>query len=258
MLFCGSYGRVRRDRNDYWFKQQRIAEYRTARSRFELMAGVNFSLLGQVRAGWRETRITNQLDTGVDIFQVLGSAAPERSSGGWLLTLDLEQADRLYFPRSGGSAQASYIETSRRDYSRVALELRGAVPLEGYVLASRFSRVGSPRGQLPLNDAARLGGLLNLTGFASGQLIGDDVAYGQVRGERIIGRAPLGLRGDLRLGVALEAAKVAHPYAVPRRDGWLGSVAVYLGGETPVGPFFLGIGRGSGGSVNAYLVIGVP
>ena len=256
--FVETMAEYRRDRNDYWFKQQRIAEYRTARSRFELMAGVNFSLLGQVRAGWRETRITNQLDTGVDIFQVLGSAAPERSSGGWLLTLDLEQADRLYFPRSGWSAQASYFETSRRDYSRVALELRGAVPWESYVLASRFSWVGSPRGQLPLNDAARLGGLLNLTGFASGQLIGDEVAYGQVRGERIIGRAPLGLRGDLRLGVALEAGKVAHPYAVQRRDGWLGSVAVYLGGETPVGPFFLGIGRGSGGSVNAYLVIGVP
>ena len=248
----------RRDRNDYWFEDHRIAEYRSGRSRFELMAGVNFSLLGQLRAGWRETRTSNQLDTGVDIFQALGQAPPARSSGGWLLTLDLEQADRLYFPRSGWSAQASYYESSRRDYSRLALEVRGAVPLESYVLASRFTWVGSPRGQLPLNDAARLGGLLNLTGFASGQLIGDEVAYAHVRGERIIGRAPLGLRGDLRLGLALEAGKVAHPYTVQRQGGWLNSVAVYLGGESPVGPFFLGIGRGSGGSVNAYLVIGVP
>ena len=31
-----------------------------------------------------------------------------------------------------------------------------------------------------------------------------------------------------------------------------------LGGETPVGPVFVGIGRGSGNSVNAYLVIGAP
>ena len=48
------------------------------------------------------------------------------------------------------------------------------------------------------------------------------------------------------------------PYTVQRSDGWLNSVAVYLAGETPVGPVFLGIGRGSGGSVNAYLVVGVP
>jgi NTE family protein len=84
------------------------------------------------------------------------------------------------------------------------------------------------------------------------------VAYGHVRAERIIGRAPLGLRGDMRLGFALEAAKVSQPYTQQVRNGWLNSVAVYLGGESPVGPAFLGIGRGSGGSINAYLVIGAP
>jgi NTE family protein len=118
--------------------------------------------------------------------------------------------------------------------------------------------VGSPRGQLPLSDAARLGGFLNLTGFANGQLIGDEVSYAHVRAERIIGSLPLGLRGDMRLGLALEAGKVAQPYTRQKREGWLGGVAVYLGGETPVGPVFLGIGRASGGSVNAYLVIGAP
>ncbi|MBK6470616.1 MAG: patatin-like phospholipase family protein [Betaproteobacteria bacterium] len=247
-----------RERNDYWFVDQRIAEYSSTRTRLDLAAGVNFRLLGQLRLGWRETQVTNSLETGVDIVQALAGAAPERASGGWLLALDLEQADRLYFPSLGWSLQASYYDSPRRDYSRVALEARGAVPWERWVLSSRLSWTGSPRGRLPLTDAARLGGLLNLTGFASGQLIGDDVAYGHVRAERVIGRAPVGLRGELRLGLALEAGKVGIPYTVQRSDGWLNSVAVYLAGETPVGPVFLGIGRGSGGSVNAYLVVGVP
>jgi NTE family protein len=130
--------------------------------------------------------------------------------------------------------------------------------LQDWVATGRLSWTGSPRGQLPLTDAARLGGLLNMTGYASGQLIGDDAAYGQLRAERVIGRAPPGLRGELRLGLALEAGKVAMPYTRQRSDGWLNSVAVYLAGETPVGPVFLGVGRGSGGSVNAYLVVGVP
>jgi NTE family protein len=202
--------------------------------------------------------VTNRLDTGVDVLQPLVGTSAERASGGWLLTLDLEQADRLYFPRRGWSTQASFFESSRRDYSRAAFEVRSAWPWGANVLATRATWVGSPRGELPLNDAARLGGLLNLTGFASGQLIGDEVAYAHVRAERIIGRAPLGLRGDLRLGLALEAGKVAHPYTKQVREDWLHSVAVYLGGETPVGPVFLGIGRGSGNSVNAYLVIGAP
>jgi NTE family protein len=256
--FVDAVAEYRRDRNDYFFGEQRIAEYRSARARLDLTAGVNFSLIGQLRLGWRETQVKNRLETGLDVFQLLADTASERASGGVLATLDLEQADRLYFPRRGWAVLASWYESQRRDYARAAVELRTSWPWQQFVLSTRATWVGSPRGELPLSDAARLGGLLNMTGFASGQFIGDEVAYAHVRGERIIGRAPLGLRGDLRLGVALEAGKVAHPYTRQVRDGWLNSVAVYLGGETPVGPIFLGVGRGNGGSVNAYLVIGVP
>jgi len=256
--FVGALAEYRRERNDYFSGEQRIAEYRSARARLDLTTGVNFKLLGQLRLGWRETQVQNRLETGFDVVQEQAGTAPERASGGWLAALELEQADRLYFPRRGWSLLASWYESQRRDYARAALELRSSWPWQSFVLSTRATWVGSPRGELPLTDAARLGGLLNLTGFASGQFIGDEVAYAHVRGERIIGRAPLGLRGDLRLGVALEAGKVAHPYTRQVREGLLTSVAVYLGGETPVGPVFLGIGRGNGGSVNAYLLIGAP
>ena len=248
----------RRERSDYWFVEQRVAEYRSARTRLDLGLGVNFRLLGQARLGWRETQVSNTLDTGLDVLSLLTSELAERRSGGWLLSLDLEQGNRLYFPSRGWALKTSYFDSPRRDYARFAFDLSASWPWQSYVLAGRVSWVGSTRGALPLTDAARLGGLLNLTGYASGQLLGDKVAYGQLRGERIIGRAPLGLRGELRAGLALETARVGRPYTRQVRDGDLHSVAVYLAGETPVGPFFLGLGRGSGGQVNAYLVIGVP
>ncbi|MBL8341837.1 MAG: patatin-like phospholipase family protein, partial [Rubrivivax sp.] len=260
----------RRERNDYFFLEQRIAEYRSVRWRAQLAGGLSLSLVGTARAGWREWRTNNELDTGIDILANL----PERSTGGWFVGVDFDQLDRLYFPRSGWSAEAEVFDSPRRDYSRLSLDLRGAftgalagrlvgtlpesLREAGWVLGGRLSWVGSPRGALPLDDAARLGGFLNLTAFASGQLIGDDVAYGHVRAERIIGRLPLGLRGDMRLGVALEAGRVATPYTVQKRTGTLRSLAVYLGGETPLGPVYLGIGHGSGGSTNAYLFIGTP
>jgi NTE family protein len=62
----------------------------------------------------------------------------------------------------------------------------------------------------------------------------------------------------MRLGVAVESGRVGTPYARQKREGWLHSLAVYLGGETPLGPVYLGIGYGSGGSTNAYLFIGTP
>ncbi len=78
------------------------------------------------------------------------------------------------------------------------------------------------------------------------------------RAERIIGRAPLGLRGDMRVGMALELGRVSQPFARQRRDGLLGSVALYLGGETPFGPVYLGLGQGDHRSTNAYLFLGTP
>jgi NTE family protein len=256
--FVASSIEYKRERNDYWFLERRIAEYRTARTRAELAVGLNFRLLGQVRLGWRETRISSGLETGLDVLGGLATNRAERASGGWLLALDLEQADRLYFPSRGWAAKLNLYDSPRRDYGRLSMEGSVAVPWERYVVSARSTWVGATRGQLPLSDAGRLGGLLNLTGFAAGQLVGDEMAYGQLRGERVIGRAPLGLRGELRAGVALEVARVGVPYTAQVRTGTLHSVAVYLGGETPVGPFFVGVGRGSGGLVNAYLVIGAP
>jgi NTE family protein len=254
LWFVDVQAEYRRERADYFFQEQRIAEYRAVRSRAELAGGLNLSLVGTVRLGWRESRVNQELETGIDLLALV----PERSSGGWFIAADLDRLDRLYFPRSGWSAAAEFYESDRRGYSRIHVDLRGALRWFDTVFGARASWTGSPYGQLPIVEAGRLGGFLNLTAFASGQLIGDDVAYAHVRAERIIGRLPLGLRGDMRLGLALEAGKVAIPYTQQKRTGWLQAVAVYLGGETPLGPVYLGIGHGSGKSTNAYLFIGTP
>ncbi len=253
-LFVDLQADYRRERNDYWFGEQRIAEYRSARSRLELTGGINLPLLGQLRLGWRETKVTNSLETGLDVLSLL----PERSSGGWLLVLDLDSNDGLFSRRRGWGLRAALYDSERSGYGRLTVDARGSLVLGDWVVAGRSSWVGSTRGELPFHDAARLGGFLNLSGYAAGQLIGDQVAYAQLRTERIIGRLPLGLRGDMRAGVALEAGRVGRPYTLQRRDGWLGGLAVYLGGETPVGPVFVGVGTSAGGATNAYLFVGLP
>ena len=248
-----------RSRIDYFEGDRRVSEYGSGRARVEVGLGINFSLLGQLRLSWRETRTSYTLETGQEVPRL----QQDYRSGGWVLSLDMDQLDRLHFPRKGWSTQASWMVAPSGGYSRATLDLRGAMPWQQQqVLAGRFSWVGSPQGQLPVSEAARLGGFLNLTGFASGQLLGDEAVYGHVRLERIIGKPPLGLSGDLRLGVALEAARMGQPFAPQRKAGMLYSLALYLGGESPLGPMYMGVGQGvqqgSGRSVNAYLFIGTP
>jgi NTE family protein len=144
------------------------------------------------------------------------------------------------------------------DYSRLDAELKGAYPFGRYVLSGEFSYGGSPRGTLPLYDAIQLGGFLRMSAFAQGQLVGDDVYYGQLRAERIIGVMPIGIRGDIRLGLALETARRGLRFTETRLDGWLNSTTLYLGGETPLGPVYLGYALSTSGTWNVYFFLGTP
>jgi NTE family protein len=251
--FVEAAASVRRESAPIFVDDNRISDYRNSVSRFDLVGGVNIGLLGQTRLGWREERVDVELETGVPLL-------PEEAlrTSGWFAALELDQLDQLFLPTRGWAVKTSWFESTRRDYNRVGISFSGAYPLGDTVLGLRASFTGSTHGTLPLQDLATLGGMLNLSGFAKNQLSGDKITYAHVRGERIIGRLPLGLRGDMRVGLALEAGRVGRPLSEPNRTGWLDSVLVYLGGETPLGPAYLGVGHSSSGTSNAYLAIGTP
>ncbi len=234
----------------------KVSENAISQGRFALGAGINIGVLGHVRAGWQQQRIDSELSTGAATSTI--PADTRVNYGGSYAALDFDQMDRLYFATSGWSARMSYFNAPSKDYSKVAVDLRAAKAFGDVVVNGAMRYQGSPRGQLPYYDAATLGGFLNLSGFASNQLVGDEIRYGGLRFEKIIGRLPLGLRGDMRAGLALEAGKVNTPYTETNRTGWLKSTTLYLGGETPLGPIYLGYGRSEQGSSNVYLFIGTP
>ncbi|WP_300450268.1 patatin-like phospholipase family protein [Accumulibacter sp.] len=236
---------------------KKLADYRIMQTDVHLSGGINLGLLGQLHAGWQQTWYRAQVDTGSPLF-------PEESKSyhGWFTGLEVDQTDRLYFPTNGWSTSTRYFASQTDDYSKLTAELKGYGSVGDWVLATRLSYQGSPVGKLPYYDLGSLGGMLNMTAFAVGQLKGDDMSYGQLRAEKIIGRLPLGLRGDMRLGAALEMAKISRPFSETELKGWINSSSVYLGGETPLGPIYLGYGYSSSGSTggysNFYLFLGTP
>jgi NTE family protein len=236
---------------------KKLAEYRILQGVARFGAGINLGALGQVRAGWEENWWNPKLDTGLPVF-------PEQSKryGGWVARFDLDQTDRLYFPTSGWNSSVKYFDAPTEHYSKIDGYASAYRSFGDWVLSGKASYQGSPVGRLPFYDVGSLGGMLNMTAFAVGQLKGDDLSYANVRAERIIGRLPLGLRGDMRMGLAVEGAKIGTPYTETNLKGWINSTAIYLGGETPLGPVYLGYGYSSSGSTggysNLYLFLGTP
>jgi NTE family protein len=231
----------------------RIAEYAVDQAKLELMAGVNVGLWGPVSAGWVGRYRSAELATGSPTLPT-GS----KQFGGFQAKLDFDQFDRLYDPTRGWGARGSYFYSAGDGYDKAELDLRAAENFGDYILHGRIRGAGSFTGSLPFYDAVALGGFLNLSGFARDQIIGESLAYGNLRLEKIVGRLPAGLRGDMRVGLALEGGKVNGRYTETELNGWQSSITAYVGGETPIGMAYLGYGYSPNGINNFYLFIGTP
>ena len=231
---------------------KRIAQYSVYETGLAAYAGMNVGLLGQVKLGWLDRKRRAELDTGAPSLP-----NGDATFGGVRVALDFDQMNRMYFPTDGWASRLTYFDSPGAGYSRLDANLQGAVSVRNTVFNARVSYTGSPHGHLPIYDSGSLGGFLNLSAYAQGQIIGDDISYAGLRGEQIIGHMPLGIRGDLRAGVALEAARVGYRLSETSRSGLLDSLALYLGGETPLGPAYVGLGLSTNGVSNLFLFVGV-
>ncbi len=253
--FVDGEAAYRRRRLDLFADNDRISEYVVERSSLSVAGGINLSYLGQLRLGWHLTRWQPSVSTGLPF---VSEAAVHRQ--GPQVTLDMDRLSHQYFPTSGWALRAGWTDSRGSDdrYAKAQAELRLAWPIGDYVIGSRLAWTGATRGRLPVYDAASVGGFLNLSAFSTDQVTGDSAAYGHLRTERIIGKLPLGLRGDLRIGSAFELARVGRPLVETRHTGLLHAITAYIGGETPIGPVYLGAAYSFSGVTNAYLFIGAP
>ncbi len=244
----------RRERFDLFTSDLRISEYIVQRGAVNLALGVNLHQLGQLRLGWHRTRWAPTVRTGLPVLD--GGHATQH---GLTASLEIDRFNRRYFPTDGWSLSVALTDNrGATEYQRAHVDWRQAWPLNPWVIGTRLAWTGSPRGSLPLYDSASLGGFLNLSAYASNQLAGDSMRYGHLRAERVIGTMPLGMRGDLRVGAALEAARLGGSFLPALREGTLHALTTYVGGDTPIGPIYFGLSWSPGGVRNAYLFIGAP
>ena len=233
---------------------RRVAELQVSDVTGDLTLGYRIDTIGRATLGWRQQRRWSEIEIGVPLFDQFSVDA-----NGAVAAIDLDQLDQVFQPRNGWAFSASYFEASRGDYGKLASAVRGAREFDGWVVQGRASFVGSAHGRLPVYDPALLGGPLNLSAFSVGQLIGDDAAYAGLRLERVLTKLPLGLRGDMRVGVSAETGRMRSLFTETRRTGWQDSYAVYVGGEMPFGVIFMGAAHSpSSGYSNVYLLLGTP
>ena len=111
----------------------------------------------------------------------------EYRRGELFVRFSADSLDSIAFPRSGVLASAEWRGSSRgtlaadEDYDQVLTSVAYARTWGRHTLLSSFRYDATVSGQPPLDRSFRLGGFLDLSGFAQQQLIGERVGGSAVR-----------------------------------------------------------------------------
>ena len=237
----------------------RISEYDINTALAGVYAGTQLAQYGEFRLGVVRGQLKPALDIGP---QTLAPQSSNISQGAFTAQLVFDQIDSVRFPRSGWSAEFNVYDSTGElgaDQRYIKWDSKGmAVYSFGeHTLNFAFKaggRIGSDT--LPFYDQFQWGGFLEQSGYATGQLLGQNLWFLRAMYYRRI------LQGTLFEGAfggfSIESGKVDEPLVAGNPDNELWSASLFVAVDTPIGPVYLAYGRAAAGLGSFYFYLGRP
>ncbi|HMF09350.1 MAG TPA: patatin-like phospholipase family protein [Thermoanaerobaculia bacterium] len=232
---------------------QRIASYRVRRTHIGLDLGYDFGSFVEVRGGVDWGRVKSVLRTGLPQFPSVDTA-----TGAFTGRIRVDQLDSAVIPKDGYFADIDWRgeRTSLgapSNYDRLESSILGAKTF-GPVIATFRAKWGDPIGTtVPYYDEFRLGGLFNLSGYASDQLVGS--SYGLIEGIFYYRLSKGGaILGPLYLGASGEGGNAWNGEA-RTFSNLKGAGSVFLAAETLLGPFYFAYGFAGSKHTSFYVLL---
>jgi NTE family protein len=231
----------------------KIAEYEVTQTRLELGAGRELSVFGEARVGYR-------YGTG-DVERNVGSLnLPEGSfdSGSVFGRLSVDRLDNSFFPSEGYRGKIEY-ELFReslgddQDLDQLKIDLSYFKTFGAHTFGVGGSFNTTIDGTAQVQDRFQLGGFLNLSGFNNDALSGPhsaNLAGVYYRRFKQLKFLPWYVGGSLELGNVWEDRDDISV------DSAILAGSVFLGADTPIGPFYTGYGYAEGGNSSLFLFLG--
>jgi len=258
-LFVAPHATVERRASDLYQDDNRIARYDMISRLAGVDVGAQFSQYGELRLGILGGTLRPNLDSGPEF---LSPGETNISQGAFRLRLILDQIDSVHFPRSGWRGTLRVFDSNDilgadHTYTKWDADAQAAYSFGDHTL--NFSVVaGGTIGSdpLPRHDLFQWGGFLQQSGYATGQLLGEDLKFARLMYYHRILRGTL-LEGAYG-GASLEYGKVGKPLVPGNPDDWLESASIFIAADTPIGPAYFGYGRARDGNDNFYFYLGRP
>lgn len=238
---------------------ERFARYRRQYGGAGIDLGAPFGTGGEFRIGLTRGHVKMLADTGFippDLIE-----APQ-DTGGVLARLRFDTLDDLHFPTRGSQGELRLYASrdglgADQTYTKLSASYRGAraVGRHSLQLGLRGAQaVGDD--DLPVHELYSLGGFLQLSGYATGQFLGRELAFG-----RLVYNYRLSLPGLLAgafVGASAEYGRIGDSVSSGPDTQVRRGLSVYASIDTPLGPVYGAFGRGDDGSKAVYFYLGQP
>ena len=238
---------------------ERFARYRRQYLGLGADLGTPIGRGGEFRIGLTHGRVRMLTDTGVvplDAFQ------PPQATGGVLARLRFDTLDSLRFPTRGAAGEVRLFASrdglgADQTYTKLSANLTGAQAI------GRHSMQVGLRGakalhndDLPIHELYSLGGFLQLSGYATGQFLGRELAFGRVNYNYRLSLP--GFLSGAFVGASAEVGRIGDSVSSGGDGFTRRGFSLYLSVDTPLGPVYGALGRAGDGAQAVYLYLGQP
>lgn len=258
-LFVAPHLAITQSSADLYDDERRIGTYDMFSTLAGFDVGSQFNRYGELRLGVVAGQVSPSLDSGPDYLEVEDKRL---QAGALTARLRLDQMDSANFPRSGWRSQINLFDSQQalgaeEEYTKWSGELTSAISFGSYTFnLALFAADKLGDEPLPNYENFQWGGFLRQSGYAPGQLLGEDLQFGRVMYYHRIMQGTL-LEGAYG-GISMEVGRMGEPLVRSNSDDWILSNSLFIGTDSPIGPLYLGYGRADDGNSSLYFYLGRP
>ncbi len=243
---------------DFFTGIRRDTQFQLSTNATSLDLGFDFSRNAIMRLGVMQSSNTAELNVGISIF-------PERrfKEGGARFKFVYDDVDDPNFPREGRKFELDYY-ASLESLKATSEYRRGEVNyLDNYSIGNNTLSFAARYGQsydgiLSQFNRYSLGGFLQLSGYAPGELFGGNIALARLTYYRRLAQLNNPFGKNLYVGLSTEYGKVSDTREQLMKSETRNSIGLFVGFDTLFGPLYVGYGRARQRSPIFYLFLGQP
>ncbi|MDG4554053.1 MAG: patatin-like phospholipase family protein [Candidatus Competibacter sp.] len=235
---------------------QDLSQYRVYRTNIGVVAGRNLEHWGRLSLGLRYGGGHNDLRIGQS-----NEDEGEFDEGGYSIRWGMDTLDNINFPTSGYYSDLNFYDSrttlgASNDFSVLSLEAAKAFTWNKTSIIPRLRLAGRLSGELGIQDLFLLGGFLNLSGYQTNQLAGQYAALGELIAMYRLDNASAAFTIPIYAGGSLEVGGVWQDIGDINFSSLIPAGSLFLGADTPLGPFYLSGGWAKGGNTSLYILLG--